>query len=61
MVDAINIGSLDNAPTYNFKYFNFKVPEHIDGIGEELLHPEKGWNSWVEYNETLSLLAVEFM
>ena len=34
MVNAINSGSLDSAPTYNFKYFNFRVPEYIEGISE---------------------------
>jgi ATP-dependent phosphoenolpyruvate carboxykinase len=24
------------------------------------MHPEKEWNSWVEYDETLASLAIEF-
>ena len=58
IIEQINDGSLEKVPTYTFKYFNFEVPESVDGISEDVLYPERGWNSKVEYDETLSSLAL---
>ena len=43
------------------KFFNIKVPKHCPGIEDDLLEPEKGWASKIEYNEALSSLAIEFI
>ncbi len=43
IIDAINKGELDQAETYNFKYFNFAVPKHIEGVDSKLLKPESNW------------------
>ena len=61
IIDAINDGVLDNVETYKFKYFNFDVPVSVPGINPDMMYPEKGWSSKVEYDETLSSLAVEFL
>lgn len=61
IIDAINDGELDNVETYKFKYFNFDVPVNVPGIDPEMMYPERGWSSRVEYDETLSSLAVEFL
>lgn len=61
ILDSINDGTLSNAQTHSFKHFNFQVPDSIPGFEQSLIHPEKGWHSKVEYSETLSSLAVEFM
>ena len=37
------------------------MPTSVEGIKEDLLYPSKGWKSKVEYDETLSSLAVEFI
>jgi len=58
ILDAINDGKLNDAPTYTFKHFNFQVPKSVEGINESLLYPERGWRSKIEYDETLSSLAV---
>lgn len=42
-------------------YFYFKVPKEIPGVNSDLLNPAKGWDSKIEYEETLSSLAVEFI
>lgn len=61
IIDAINDGVLEGVETYKFKYFNFDVPVNVPGIMPELMTPERGWSSKVEYDETLSSLAVEFI
>lgn len=43
------------------EFFNVKVPKHCPGIQDDLLQPEKGWSSRVEYHEALSSLAIEFI
>jgi ATP-dependent phosphoenolpyruvate carboxykinase len=43
------------------EHFNIKVPKHCPGINDDLLDPEKGWASKVEYHEALSALATEFL
>lgn len=49
ILDAINDGKLDNVETYKFKYFNFDVPTSIDTIPDDLMYPDKGWSSKIEY------------
>jgi ATP-dependent phosphoenolpyruvate carboxykinase len=33
----------------------------VPGIPDELMHPERGWSSKIEYQEALSSLAIEFI
>lgn len=32
IVEAINDGTLNYAPTYKFKHFNFEVPTVLEGV-----------------------------
>lgn len=45
ILDAINDGSLQNAETHTFKYFNFEVPNTLPGFEESMIYPEKAWSS----------------
>ena len=44
MLSAALQGELDDAPTYRDPYFGLQVPVHIEGIPDDLLHPERTWS-----------------
>ncbi len=60
IIEAIHNGSLNNVEYKTLKYFNFKVPTSCPKIPQQMLEPSSGWNSRIEYDETLAALAVEF-
>lgn len=58
VIDAIIANKLNDAETKPIPHFNLQVPNAIEGVADELLHP--GWDSKIEYNEELSTLAIKF-
>lgn len=60
-MQAIHEGELDNVETRTLKYFDMQVPLKVQGIPDDIMHPERGWASKIEYQEALSSLALEFI
>ncbi|CAM6002269.1 unnamed protein product [Sphagnum balticum] len=61
IVHAIHEGQLDNVETRNLQYFNLRIPNRVPGIPDDLMYPERGWASKIEYQEALASLALEFI
>eukprot|EP00253_Pinus_taeda_P000276 PITA_00276 len=57
IVDAINNGSLLNANYTETPVFGLHVPDVVEGIPSEILHPENTWSDKKAYQETLQKLA----
>lgn len=57
IIDAINNGSLHNANYTETPVFGLHIPDAIEGIPSEILHPENTWSDETAYQETLQKLA----
>lgn len=57
IIDAINNGSLHNANYTETPVFGLHIPDAIEGIPSEILHPENTWSDKKAYQETLQKLA----
>ena len=57
IVDAINDGSLANAPTQKDDIFNFNTVTQCHNVPSELLIPENAWNDKAQYVKTAKKLA----
>ncbi|GAB4522259.1 MAG: phosphoenolpyruvate carboxykinase (ATP) [Anaerolineales bacterium] len=49
MLNAALRGELDDTPTYRDPYFGLYVPEHVDGIPDDLLYPQRTWRDAQAY------------
>lgn len=61
IIDAIHDGSLLTATYASTPIFNLQVPEHVEGVPSEILHPENMWADKGAYNATLKKLAQLFI
>jgi len=57
IIDAINNGSLHDANYTETPIFGLHIPDAIEGIPSEILHPENTWSDKKAYQETLQKLA----
>lgn len=57
IIDAINNGSLLNANYTETPVFGLHIPDALEGIPSEILHPENTWSDNKAYQETLQNLA----
>jgi len=57
IIDAINNGSLLNAKYTETPVFGLHIPDALEGIPSEILHPENTWSDNKAYQETLQNLA----
>lgn len=57
IIDAIHAGNLLNAQYSKTDVFGLEIPEAIDGVPSEILHPENTWPDKTAYRETLLKLA----
>eukprot|EP00246_Nothoceros_aenigmaticus_P006031 TRINITY_DN18771_c0_g1_i1.p1 TRINITY_DN18771_c0_g1~~TRINITY_DN18771_c0_g1_i1.p1 ORF type:complete len:664 (+),score=128.51 TRINITY_DN18771_c0_g1_i1:337-2328(+) len=57
IIDAIHNGALLNAKYTETPVFGLHIPDSVDGVPSELLHPEAMWTDKGAYNETLNKLA----
>jgi len=60
IVDAINSGALDSAPTERDKHFGFAQVTQCSGVPGEVLQPAKAWSNPDAYRETATKLAALF-
>jgi phosphoenolpyruvate carboxykinase (ATP) len=60
IVDAINSGALDSAPTERDEYFGFAQVTKCSGVPGEVLQPAKAWSNPDAYRETATKLAALF-
>lgn len=57
IIDAIHSGSLLRANYSETSIFGLNVPDNVEGVPAEILHPENMWANKDEYAETLLKLA----
>jgi phosphoenolpyruvate carboxykinase (ATP) len=60
IVDAINSGALDSAPTERDEHFGFAQVTKCSGVPGEVLQPAKAWSNPDAYRETATKLAALF-
>jgi phosphoenolpyruvate carboxykinase (ATP) len=60
IVDAINSGALDSAPTERDEHFGFAQVTKCSGVPSEVLQPAKAWSNPDAYRETATKLAALF-
>ena len=60
IVDAINSGALDSAPTERDEHFGFGQVTKCSGVPGEVLQPAKAWSDPGAYRETATKLAALF-
>jgi phosphoenolpyruvate carboxykinase (ATP) len=60
IVDAINSGALDSAPTERDEHFGFAQVTKCSGVPGEVLQPAKAWSDPGAYRETATKLAALF-
>lgn len=60
MVDAINNGQLAQGTFKEMPGFGFQIPDHIEGVPDEVLSPWKGWKDQDAYKNQLNQLAQMF-
>ena len=57
MVHAALAGELDGAATYTDPLFGLAVPEHVEGVPDQLLRPRETWANPADYDEKAAHLA----
>eukprot|EP00928_Gymnodinium_smaydae_P087937 TRINITY_DN72108_c0_g1_i1.p1 TRINITY_DN72108_c0_g1~~TRINITY_DN72108_c0_g1_i1.p1 ORF type:complete len:404 (-),score=6.20 TRINITY_DN72108_c0_g1_i1:132-1343(-) len=57
IIDGIHAGSLLNAKYSKTDIFGLEIPDAIDGVPSEILHPENTWPDKTAYREALLKLA----
>uniref|UniRef100_A0A0C9QQT3 phosphoenolpyruvate carboxykinase (ATP) n=1 Tax=Wollemia nobilis TaxID=56998 RepID=A0A0C9QQT3_9CONI len=57
IIDAINNGSLLNANYTDTPVFGLHIPDAVEGVPSEILHPQNTWSDKKAYEETLQKLA----
>jgi phosphoenolpyruvate carboxykinase (ATP) len=60
IVDAINSGALDSAPTERDEHFGFAQVTQCSGVPGEVLQPAKAWSNPDAYRETATKLSALF-
>ncbi|AFN74797.1 phosphoenolpyruvate carboxykinase [Melioribacter roseus P3M-2] len=60
MLNAALSGELESVVTYKDNYFGLEVPTKINGIPDEILHPQNTWPDKSKYDETARKLAAMF-
>ncbi|CAI5476666.1 unnamed protein product [Closterium sp. Yama58-4] len=57
IIDAIHNGSLGSATYKPTPIFGLQVPDHVDGVPQEILEPQNMWTDKGAYNSTLTKLG----
>ncbi|OGL47065.1 MAG: phosphoenolpyruvate carboxykinase (ATP) [Candidatus Schekmanbacteria bacterium RBG_13_48_7] len=60
MVKAALNGTLEKSSFVEENVFGLKIPEHCEGVPDELLIPSKTWKNQAEYIEKAKILAQKF-
>ena len=60
IIDAINNGTLADAPTTEDPIFGFQVPTKLEGVPADVLIPRKTWADQVAFDATAKKLALLF-
>ncbi|GAC1322572.1 MAG: phosphoenolpyruvate carboxykinase (ATP) [Chloroflexota bacterium] len=61
MVRAALNGDLIDAPTYTDEVFGLHVPEHVEGVADDLLRPRQTWQDQEGYDTQARRLASMFV
>jgi phosphoenolpyruvate carboxykinase (ATP) len=57
IIDAIHSGELARVPTVVDPTFGLAVPEHVEGVPDRILQPEKSWSDATAFQRTANKLA----
>ena len=60
IIDLITNGKLDFSDSVKDKFFNLDIPLNLEGIDNNFLVPNQGWNNLDAYYETGNLLTELF-
>ncbi len=61
IINAILDGSVSESEFTTLPVFNLRIPEKINGVDENILHPGKAWDSKVKWNIAATDLAFKFI
>lgn len=61
ILDEIHAGNLDQVETTPMDVFGLHVPNHVNGVDSNFLHPKNTWMNKEDYDETLKMLANKFI
>lgn len=60
IIDAILDGSIENNDYFTDKSFDLEIPNAIEGVPNEIIHPELAWDNVQHYREEAAKLAELF-
>ncbi len=60
MVSALLAGELDAVPTTPDPFFGLAIPDHVEGIPDQVLQPRSTWNDSAAYDQRAGQLANMF-
>ncbi len=60
MVAAALAGELDQAETVTEGFFGLQIPEHIEGVPDEVLQPRRTWADAEAYDQQAQQLVQMF-
>ncbi len=61
LVRAAMKGELDKVAYSTLPVFNLQIPQHVDGVPDEILNPRNTWQNPDEYDKTARQLAQKFI
>jgi phosphoenolpyruvate carboxykinase (ATP) len=60
MVEAALEGELNNVETVKDEIFGLEIPQHVTGVPDEVLQPNKTWADQAAYEAKAKELAAKF-
>ena len=61
ILDEIHSGALEKVPTRPMPVFGLGIPEHVEGVSDDIINPRDSWSNKEEYDATLKKLALAFV
>ncbi|MAW07963.1 MAG: phosphoenolpyruvate carboxykinase (ATP) [Halobacteriovoraceae bacterium] len=60
IIRSVQSGKMDETEFKVDEIFNLELPQHVDGIDDDVLHPHKSWKSQEDYQSKAKALAKSF-
>ena len=61
IIDEIHSGALETVPTTPMPVFGLGIPEHVNGVSDDIINPREAWSNKEDYDATLKKLALAFI